>query len=56
MLATALVIGAMILGVQSVGCADEPAAGLREGWKWRTTIPAVKFNDRVVTRECRVMV
>jgi hypothetical protein len=46
-LAAALVVGMLLFVLRSVGSADEPAPGLRDGWKWRTTIPPVKFADTV---------
>jgi thiol-disulfide isomerase/thioredoxin len=50
-----LTIGTMPHALPSIAIAEDPAAGLRDGWKWRTTIPPLKFEDVVVTRECRVM-
>jgi thiol-disulfide isomerase/thioredoxin len=55
MLAQVLLIGVVFFPSSSVGAADDIGEGLRDGWKWRTSIPAVKFNDHVVTRECRVL-
>ncbi len=42
------------LTVWCFGADDKPASGLRDGWKWRTRIPELKYKDAVVERECHV--
>src|SRR5690348_2873227 len=44
----------VILSMPLCDAADEPAEGLREGWKWRTSIPALKSEGAVIKREARV--
>src|SRR5262245_59247328 len=53
---SSLLLAILVLGitVSSGATAGDEAEGLREGWKWRTTIPALKFEDVVVNRESRV--
>lgn len=53
-LAAMLAVGTILHPLPSIATAEEPTGGLRDGWKWRTTIPPLKFADTVVTRECRV--